>query len=290
MQLIQMIMAMLQGQMGAGAAAGGGGGAEGVGEAGGAGGAGGAGNAGNAGNAGGAAAVGGGGGAGAMAAMDAGAAAAQAAGGLGGAQQLGAAFEGMLRGDVPNVAVIDDFSRPGSHGDEIANIIANGDPAGQGINTLRLNIANGGDLNSNIAGALDQVLRQVQNGGHIDAVNLSQQNFNGGSQAIEDRIRALQQAGVPVVVAAGNGGPGQQNGLARGAALVVENSARGSEGRSNTSGVGNVRAEGQFTSQATATVTAQAARAHANGATNVQQVQQQVQQKAQAEGGSLNAK
>jgi len=92
-----------------------------------------------------------------------------------------------------------------------------------------------------------------------------------------------------VVVAAGNGGAGASNQLARGAALVVENSARGSEARSSSSGVGNVRAEGQFTSQATAQVSVRAAQAHAQGQ-SVAQVQQTVQAQAQAEGGSLNAR
>jgi hypothetical protein len=217
-------------------------------------------------------------------------AAGAARGGLMGARQLGRGFEDVLR-DTPTVAVIDDFSRAGGHGDQIASLIENGDPEGGAIRTMRHNIANGGDLTSNIAGSLDDVLRRVQNGQKVDAVNLSQQNFqaSGSSQALQDRIARLQEAGVPVVVAAGNGGAGQQNQLARGAAFVVENSNRGSESRAQSSGTGNIRAEGQFTSQAAATVSARVAKAHSQGA-NPQQINQTVRGQAAQEGGSLNAK
>lgn len=217
-------------------------------------------------------------------------AAGAARGGLMGARQLGRGFEDVLR-DTPTVAVIDDFSRPGSHGDQIASLIENGDPDGGAIRTMRYNIANGGDLTSNIAGSLDDVLRRVQNGQKVDAVNLSQQNFqaSGSSQALQDRIARLQEAGVPVVVAAGNGGSGQQNQLARGAAFVVENSNRGSENRAQSSGTGNIRAEGQFTSQAAATVSARVAKAHSQGA-SPQQINQTVRAQAAQEGGSLNAR
>ena len=161
-------------------------------------------------------------------------AAGQAQQALEGARSVGAQVEGMLRGDAPNVAVLDDFSGPGSHGEEIAGLIENGDPEGGAIGTLRYNVNGGGDVSANIAGSLGDVARRVAQGEKVDAVNLSQQSFqaSGSSQAVRDRIAQLQQLGVPVVVSAGNGGPGQQNPLAGGAALVVENSARGSEGRS----------------------------------------------------------
>lgn len=281
MQIIQMIMQLLQqGGMSAEqaqqAVEGMTGGMGGGGEAMGAGAAGGAGNAGNAGNAGGAEAAG--------ASMSPMAAAGQAQEALTGARQLGDAFAGILGG--PTVAVLDDFSQAGGHGDEIAAIIQGG-----GVNAAKFNVAGGGDLAGNIANSLGDVIGRVQRGQQVDAVNLSQQMFqsSGGSEAVQQRIAQLQAMGVPVVVAAGNGGPGAQNSLARGAAFQVENSARGSEGRANGSGAGNIRSEGAFTSQAAANVSVQAAKAHASGQ-NLQQVQQTVQQQANAQGGSLNGR
>lgn len=283
MQIIQMIMQLLQsGQLSPeqaqqameGIGAGG--------EMGGAGGAGEAGGAGNAGNAGNAGAAGGAEAAGGMMAPEA--AAGQAREALSGARQLGDAFAGIMGG--PTVAVLDDFSQAGGHGDEIAGIIQGG-----GVNAAKFNIAGGGDLSGNIANSLGQVIAAAQSGRQVDAVNLSQQSFqaSGNSDAVQQRIAQLQAMGIPVVVAAGNGGPGQQNTLARGAAFQVENSARGSEARAGGSGAGNIRSEGAFTSQATANVSVQAAKAHASGQ-NVQQIQQTVQQQANAQGGSLNAR
>ena len=250
----------------------------GMGGAGEAGAAGGPGNAGNAGNAGGAEAA-----AGMSAPM---AAAGQAQEAMSGARQLGDAFAGILGSGGPVVAVLDDFSQAGGHGDEIAGLIAGG-----GATAAKYNINTGGDLAGNIANSLSGVISRVQNGAQVDAVNLSQQSFqdSGNSAAVQQRIAQLQAMGIPVVVAAGNGGPGQQNALARGAALQVENSARGSEARASSSGIGNVRSEGAFTSQATANVSVQAARAHTQGQ-SVQQIQQTVQQQAAAQGGSLNAR
>ncbi len=237
-----------------------------------------AGNAGNAGNAGGAEAAG--------ATMPAAAAAGQAQEGMNGARQLGDAFAGLLGSGGPTVAVLDDFSQAGGHGDQIAGMIAS-----DGATAAKYNINTGGDLAGNIANSLSGVISRVQSGAQVDAVNLSQQMFrsSGNSEAVQQRIAQLQAMGIPVVVAAGNGGPGQQNTLARGAALQVENSNRGSEARAGSSGTGNVRSEGTFTSQATANVSVQAARAHQQGQ-SVQQIQQTVQQQAAAQGGSLNAK
>jgi hypothetical protein len=288
MQLIQTLIALLmQNGMSAeqaqqavaemtGMGGAGGAGAAGMGGAGASGGAGAAGNAGNAGNA---------GDAGGAAAMSPAEAAGQAMQGMAGAQALGQGFEEILRGG-PNVAVIDDFSGPNSHGQQIAGQIE-----GQDVRTTRYNIANGGDLTANISGSLDDVLRRVASGQQVDAVNLSQQSFQatGGAQGVRDRIAQLQQMGVPVVVSAGNGGPGARNQLAGGAAFVVENSARGSESRASSSGVGNIRAEGQFTSQAAANVSVAAAKAHSQGQ-SLPQIQQTVTQKANQEGGSLNGR
>lgn len=182
--------------------------------------------------------------------------------GLQGARQLGNGFAGAL--GAPTVAVIDDFvtdSDGFNHGQEIAGIIQ-----GQGVNAVRLNIDNGGSRDAAILQALDNVLGAVRQGQHFDAVNLSQQNFQGSqvSGAISQRIQALQSFGVPVVVAAGNGGAGARNTLANGAAFVVEN-ADAFGNRAADSGVGNVRASGRFTSQAAATVAAQVALQRSRG-------------------------
>jgi len=175
------------------------------------------------------------------------------AGGLQGAQQLGQQFNGLVS-NAPNVAVIDDFSTS-NHGREISGIIQNG-----GSNTQGFDVTQNGGGASGVASALDNVIGQAKSGKHFDAVNLSQQNFQAsqGTQAVQQRIQVLEQMGIPVVVAAGNGGPGQTNQYAIGASYVA---ASGSP----DSGRGNVLGAGQTTSQAAANVTAQVARMHAQG-------------------------
>ena len=172
------------------------------------------------------------------------------ASGLQGAQQLGQQFNGMVS-SAPNVAVIDDFSTS-NHGQEISGIIQSG-----GANTQGYDVTQNGGGASGVASALDNVIQQARSGKHFDAVNLSQQNFQASpaTQAVQQRIQVLEQMGIPVVVAAGNGGPGQTNQYAIGASFVA---ASGSV----DSGLGNVRGAGQTTSQAAANVTAQVARMH----------------------------
>lgn len=194
------------------------------------------------------------------------------AAGMASAQQLGQGFQGVMQGGpagaggvapvgaasgnpaggAPKVVVIDDFSS--SHGQEISNQIASG-----GVNTQNLDISRG-DQASNISNALDQVIAQVQAGGSVDAVNISQQNFddNASTQAVKQKIDQLQKLGVPVVVAAGNAGKDKKNQLAGNAQFVVENG-------SANSGRGNVRSQGEGTSQAAANVSIQVARRHHGG-------------------------
>lgn len=227
-----------------------------------------------------------------------GGAGAAAAGGAGGggrvspaAQQLmgnlrsssDAVFQGFSAfGGGPTVAVVDDFNS--SHGGEIAGIIQQG-----GANTLGFDVNGRGGL----SGALNGVIGRLASGESIDAVNLSQQAFGNALSEQEYKnigrqIDTIQnQFGVPVVVAAGNGGAGQQNRLADRASLVVENSNFGSEGRAGSSGRGNIRSEGQFTSQATANVSAQAAQLHRQG-NSIAGVTGALQNKARSEGGSLD--
>ena len=180
----------------------------------------------------------------------------QAAGGLQGAQQLGQQFNGIVQSgnsNGPTVAVIDDFGS--SHGNEVAGIVQSG-----GASTLRFDVNNGGSRDQGVLNALDSVIGAVQSGQRVDAVNLSQQNFqaNGATAAIQQRIGLLESMGVPVVVAAGNGGGGQANQYAGGASFVVE-------GDGPNSGRGNVHGQGATTSQAAAQVAAQVAIAHSQG-------------------------
>lgn len=168
----------------------------------------------------------------------------QAAGGLQGAQQLGRQFGGMVG---PTVAVIDDFNS--NHGNQVAGIVQNG-----GANTLRFDVNSGGSRDQGVLNALDNVIGAVQSGQRVDAVNLSQQNFQASATtgAIQQRIGLLESMGVPVVVAAGNNGGGAANQYAGNASFVVESNGPGS-------GRGNVRGAGNTTSEAAASVAAQIA-------------------------------
>jgi hypothetical protein len=71
-----------------------------------------------------------------------------------------------------------------------------------------------------------------------------------------------------VVVAAGNNGPGQRNALAANSSFNVASTTNGVLNR--TSGLGNVAAEGGTTSFATANLSRDIARLHAQGYSNGQ--------------------
>ncbi len=181
-----------------------------------------------------------------------------------GMDNLNAGWQGVAGGGDPAgrpvVAVLDDFNS--SHGGEIAGIIQRG-----GADTLNLNVNNGGDRVAGISAGLDNVLARLEKGQSIDAVNLSQQALSDGmeNEQVRQKIQEIQSRGVPVVVAAGNGG---NNTLARGAAFSVSNG-------SSNSGQGNIQAQGAQTSQATASVAAEAAKLHKQGA-SITQTQQQL--------------
>ena len=179
------------------------------------------------------------------------------AGGLQGAQRLGQQFGGIVgdqnrnsgNGGAPTVAVVDDFSQS-NHGREMASTIQQ-----NGVGTAGFDVKQGG-----VSRALDGVINAAQRGQHFDAVNISQQDFQASQEtgAVQQRIQVLQQMGIPVVVAAGNGGPDQTNQLAVGADFVAAS-------RSADSGRGNVFGFGGTTSFAAANVASTVARMHAQG-------------------------
>lgn len=163
-----------------------------------------------------------------------------------------------------NIAQIDDFStdRTGfNHGQEIAKTL---NPDGS-TNLMQFNIAGGGDRTQNISNALDSVLAKVKSGQRVDAVEIPQvdANDNATTQAIRAKIEQLTQAGVPVILAAGNNGPGQHNFLETNSSFNVENTVNGRV--SSQSGQGNVKAEGRTTSFASANLALQVARLKAQG-------------------------
>lgn len=179
------------------------------------------------------------------------------AGGFQGAQQLGQQFSGILSGNqngggngAPTVAVIDNFSNGSGHGQEMANTIQGGGAAAVGFDIQ----------NNQVSRSLDQVINAVQHGQHFDAINISQQNFTPSPEtaAVQQRIQFLQSMGIPVIVAAGNGGPNQTNQLGVGAAFVAQS-------HSADSGRGNVFGFGGTTSFAAANVSSAVAKMHAQG-------------------------
>lgn len=199
------------------------------------------------------------------------------------------------------VVLIDDFVTDETgynHGEHMDRIIKNGGTTTSGIlqgsageiETVRININDGGNRNLNIASALDQVATRAADGEEFDAVNLSQQEFADSEDAalVRDRIDLLQnEFGIPVVVAAGNNGDAT-NTLSGSAAFVVENSRAGVETRAEGSGSGNLRSEGYFTSQATANVTPRVAQLRERGY-SIQQIDLFLGVESRLEGGSLDA-
>lgn len=163
------------------------------------------------------------------------------------------------------IVELDDFSS--SHGLEIANTLTqDGD-----VTLEQYDISKGGGNRlANISSSLDDLITRARNGEQIDAINISQQNFDNSSLSNEVRrkIDLLSDLGVPVVVAAGNNGPGQRNALAANSSFNVASTTNGVLNR--TSGLGNVAAEGGTTSFATANLSRDIARLHAQGYSNGQ--------------------
>ena len=166
------------------------------------------------------------------------------------------------------IAQIDDFNTDSTgfnHGQSIAQTLQSGggDPSLAGnINLLQYQAS--GSSNS-IAGALGNVIQKVQSGQTVDAVELPQDDFNNdaGSQQVRQDIDQLKALGVPVVVAAGNNGPGNVNQLADGNAITVANTQNGQ--LDPNSGVGNTQFEGRTTSFASANLAPIIALQHAEG-------------------------
>ncbi|MGE0495641.1 MAG: LysM peptidoglycan-binding domain-containing protein [Vulcanimicrobiota bacterium] len=211
---------------------------------------------------------------------------------LSGSQSLGSAWAGF--GGAPDgqvrVAVIDDWTPEENgfnHGANIDGIIRAG---GQGIETIQFDLNDPAGRNVGIENALDQIASRAAQGEQFDAVNISQQDFvrTGQTEQLAQTIEALQDVfGIPVVVAAGNGGANANNLLAETAAFRVENSDFGSEQRAATSGTGNIRSEGEFTSQATANVTSRVAQLRESGL-SIEGIRTQLAATARQEGGSLD--
>jgi hypothetical protein len=165
------------------------------------------------------------------------------------------------------IAQIDSFTGT-THGQEIANVLKNGGGdsslAGK-VDLIQFDIAKNGNTSQNINDALQSVIQQVQSGTKIDAVNMSLQDFQASAtskqtSALVDQLAAL---GVPVAVAAGNSGPGQVNQLEGNNSFNVQSATNGQINA--TSGKGNVTANGQTTSFATANLAPVLAAKHAQG-------------------------
>lgn len=169
------------------------------------------------------------------------------------------------------IAVIDSFvtqSNGFNHGEEISRILKSGGSdaslAGK-IDLLQFDVNRGSNRTDGIADALEDVIRRVQNGEKIDAVNISQQDFtaDADTQRVQEAINRLKELNVPVAVAAGNEGAGAVNQLANNNAFVVSSTTNGL--LNSSSGLGNIRAEGRSTSFATANAAPILAKLKASG-------------------------
>lgn len=178
------------------------------------------------------------------------------------------------------VAVIDQFqpdSTGFNHGESITNTIAAGgsDSRLSGrVSTLKYDVA-GNNSTGRIADALKDVAERVKRGEVIDAVNVSQQDFsdNFQTQRVRQAVQELISLGVPVAIAAGNGGPNMVNQLTTGDAFIVSSAQNGQINAD--SGRGNVVSEGRSTSFATANLTPTLASLKASGL-SISQIHAQV--------------
>jgi methylmalonyl-CoA mutase cobalamin-binding subunit len=166
----------------------------------------------------------------------------------------------------PRVAVIDDFTSNQNgfqHGTEVANSISSA--AGGNVDIERFNISGQGA--GGITGALRNIVNQARAGNKVDVVNISQ-FFPGNNAEAQQLINELEGLGIPVVVAAGNNGPNQRNGLASDRAFIAGNGT-------GQSGPGNVRGNGRTTSFAAADVSGRIAQMLSQGQ-SLQQIRQQL--------------
>jgi hypothetical protein len=181
------------------------------------------------------------------------------------------------------VAVVDTFARDKKvpsfvHGNEIIKTLQNGgaDPSLRGkVNILKYSVDGPESLTQGLAirtaAALQDIIRRIQGGADIDAVNMSLQDFNAtkGANMVRVLLGQLAQMNVPVLVAAGNGGPNMQNQLVNPSEFIFQSATNG---RLNaTSGRGNITGQASTTSFATAALTPHYA-ALANAGLSLQQL------------------
>jgi hypothetical protein len=177
-----------------------------------------------------------------------------AAGGAGNAGNSQSAGKGNGR---LKIVQIDNFSADNTgfnHGQEMAKVLKNGggDQSLSGkVDLDQYNVA-GGNTTKKASDALRNVLQRVQSGEQVDAVHMPLQAFqqDGNTQEVKQLIDQLAAAGVPVVVAAGNEGPGKQNALTDDNSFNVQSATNGRV--NGNSGKGNITSEGRTTSFASA--------------------------------------
>jgi hypothetical protein len=155
------------------------------------------------------------------------------------------------------VVQIDNFSADNTgfnHGQEMAKVLKSGggDASLAGQVALDQYNVSGGNTNKKASDALRDVLARVQNGEQIDAVHMPLQAFeqDGDTQEVKQLAEQLSAAGVPVVLPAGNEGPGKQNALNGNNTFNVQSATNGQV--NGDSGKGNVTSEGRTTSFASA--------------------------------------
>ncbi|MEB3285951.1 MAG: hypothetical protein VKJ04_00455 [Vampirovibrionales bacterium] len=183
---------------------------------------------------------------------------------------------GLTRNVV--IAQIDNFSTDQSgfnHGEEMAKTMRSGggDPSLAGkVDLLQFQINNGSVRD--IADYLEQITAAVQSGQTIDAVEIPQfvSTPDADTARANAAIEQLSALGVPVVVAAGNSGPQQNNALGNSGAFLVQNLERGQI--DPESGTGNILFQGPTTSYASANLATVVAAKKALGLSMDQIVQQ----------------
>ncbi len=172
-----------------------------------------------------------------------------------------------------------------SHGGDMEDVLAD-----QGVEFDRFEVTTeeGGSTSiGQLADQLDNVIAALEEGTDYDAVNLS-----WGAHLVEgEDVTRLQESiqyiqdewGIPVSVAAGNE-TWMMNSLAETSLFEVENTYYGSDSVAPNSADGNIRAEGNWTSDATALLSARAAILEEGGFSN-NELQEFLELQASYEGG-----
>jgi hypothetical protein len=143
-----------------------------------------------------------------------------------------------------------------NHGETVASILETGGTEkklGKDVQVNKINVGQGqamGQQVNAISSALSRVITSaLLDPAKVDVVNLSQQEAAAtpDSLAVRQKIKMLQEMGIPVVIAAGNLGPNTPNQLAYKRGFVVQSADK--KGKLNKdSGPGNLLAEGRETS------------------------------------------